>query len=78
MIVDITTVCAEIFRVKDARSGIVIKRMDDWSEELEVSYDDGVEVVTESDDDERDGKARKVRSWKIIDVDEMLNGNVFH
>jgi hypothetical protein len=28
--------------------------------------------------DEDDGKKRKVGNWKIIDIDDLLDGNVFH
>jgi hypothetical protein len=78
VIADVTIVCAEYFQVKDARSGIVMQGMDDGREEEEVVHNVRFEVVTERNDREEDGKSRKIGSWKIIDIDDMLNGNVFH
>ena len=46
-------------------------------EEEEVVHNVHFEVITERNDKE-DGKLRKVGSWKIIDIDDMLDGNVFH
>ncbi len=77
VIADVTIVCSEFFQVKDARSGIVLQGMEDGCEEEEVVHNVRFEVVTERNDEE-DGKLRKVGSWKIIDIDDVLDGNVFH
>jgi hypothetical protein len=78
VIADVTIVCAEFFQVKDTHSGIVMQGMEDEREEEEVVHNVRFEVVTERNDEEEDGRSRKIGSWKIIDIDDMLNGNVFH
>lgn len=80
VVADATITCSEFYQVKDARDGgIVLRGMEDGREEEEVVHNVRFEVVTERNDDEaEDGNRRKVRSWKIIDIDDMLDGNVFH
>jgi hypothetical protein len=80
VIADVTIVCAEFFQVRDTHSGIVVQGMDDeWeNHNSKVVHNVRFEVVTERNDDEKDGRSRKVGSWKIIDIDDMLHGNVFH
>lgn len=80
VIADVTIVCAEFFQVRDTHSGIVVQGMDDeWENpNPKVVHNVRFEVVTERNDDEEDGRSRKVGSWKIIDIDDMLHGNVFH
>jgi hypothetical protein len=63
--------------VKDAQSGTVIQGMEDEQEDEEVIHNIRFEVVTEKNDED-DGKKRKVGNWKIIDIDDLLDGNVFH
>jgi hypothetical protein len=77
VIADVTMVCSEFFQVKDGRSGIVLQGMEDGCEEEEVVHNVRFEVVTERNDGD-DGKLRKVGSWKIIDIDDVSDGNVFH
>ena len=76
VIADMTIYCSEFFQVKDKRSGLVVQGMEDGCEEEEVVHNVRFEVVTEKSDDGESG--RKVGSWKIIDIDDMLEGNVFH
>ena len=77
--------CREFFQVVDLRDGSVVQGMqnDDTSsgssgseeEEEEVYHVVRFEVVTDKSDS---GEGREVGSWKIIDLDDMLDGNVFH
>jgi hypothetical protein len=74
---DATIVCSEFFQVKDAQSGTVIQGMEDGHDDEEVIHNVRFEVVTEKNDVD-DGRRRKVKNWKIIDIDDILDGNVFH
>lgn len=67
--------CMEIFQVKDASTGCVVQGMEDGAEEEEVFHIVRFEVVT---DESHDGDEREIGNWKIIDVDDLLEGNVFH
>lgn len=67
--------CNEFFQVKDASSGLVVQGMEDGSEEEEVVHIVRFEVVT---DEGQDGEEREIGNWKISDVDDLLEGNVFH
>jgi len=67
--------CLEFFQVKDTASGHVVQGMDDGSEEEEVVHIVRFEVVT---DGKQDGGEREIGNWKITDVDDLLEGNLFH
>ena len=73
VIADVVIKCTEFFQVKDALTGTIIQGMEDEREGDEVIHVVRFEVVTEKEDG-----GRKIGSWKIIDFDDMLNGNVFH
>mmetsp|Transcript_12603 Transcript_12603/g.27340 ORF Transcript_12603/g.27340 Transcript_12603/m.27340 type:complete len:410 (+) Transcript_12603:228-1457(+) len=75
VIADAAIVCSEFFQVKDTRSGLVVQGMEDGWEEEEVVHNVRFEVVTVKNDD---GVGRKVGNWKIIDIDDLMDGNVFH
>ena len=75
VIADATIECSEFFQVRDARDGVVVRGMEDGQEAEGVVHNVRFEVVTEKSDD---GMGRKVGSWKIIDIDDLLEGNVFH
>ena len=75
VIADATIYCKEFYQVKDAKTGEIVDGMEDISEEEEVVHNVRFEVVTEKDNS---GTGRKVGQWKIIDFDDMLEGNVFH
>lgn len=75
VIAEASITCKEIFQVKDANSGLVVQGMEDGSEEEEVVHIVRFEIVT---DQSQDGKEREIGHWKIIDVDDFLEGNVFH
>ncbi|EED90836.1 predicted protein [Thalassiosira pseudonana CCMP1335] len=76
VIAEATIRCMEFFQVKDRRSGDVVEGMQDGAEEEEVVHVVRFEVVT---DKRRDGElGREVGNWKIIDWDDMLDGNIFH
>ena len=76
VIADANIYCSEFFQIKDAKTGEVIRGMEDGQEEEEVVHNVRFEVVTEKSDDGIVG--RKVGNWKIIDMDDLLEGNVFH
>jgi hypothetical protein len=66
--------CYEFFQIKDALSGCVVQGMDDNSEQEEVVHIVRFEIVT---DECQDGAGRVIGNWKIIDVDDLLEGNMF-
>ena len=66
--------CKEFFQVKDKNTGHVIQGMEDYAEEEEVVHLVRFEVVT----DETEEGEKEVGTWKIIDIDDLLEGNVFH
>lgn len=68
--------CNEFFQVKDISSGRVVQGMEDGSEEEEVVHIVRFEVVT--DMSVPGGEREIVGNWKIIDVDDLLEGNLFH
>lgn len=68
--------CKEFFQVKDAHTGLVIQGMEDGTEEEDVAHIVRFEVVT--DESEDGGEREIIGNWKIIDVDDLLEGNVFH
>jgi hypothetical protein len=68
--------CKEFFQVKDKNTGRVIQGMEDCCDEEEVVHLVRFEVVT--DETEHGGGEREIGAWKIIDVDDLLEGNVFH
>ena len=82
VICDATIHTKEYFQVKSASgSGFILKGMPDGAEEEEVVHTVRFEVTTTKNDDDDDGEpkpGRKVGSWKIIDIDDQLDGNVFH
>ena len=67
--------CKEFFQVKDAVSGEILRGMEDEEEAEDVVHLVRFEVVT---DKREDGQGREVGNWKIIDWDDLLNGNTFH
>ncbi|KAL3789327.1 hypothetical protein ACHAWO_000357 [Cyclotella atomus] len=67
--------CLEFFQVKDVATGEVVRGMIDGEEAEEVVHLVRFEVVTDKRDD---GKGREVGNWKIIDWDDLLDGNRFH
>lgn len=76
VIAEATVTCLEYFQVKDLESGRVLQGMeDDGVEEAEeVVHLVRFEMVTDRGED---GK-REGGNWKLIDVDDLLEGNVFH
>ncbi|KAL3790039.1 hypothetical protein HJC23_011395 [Cyclotella cryptica] len=68
--------CLEFFQVKDATTGEILRGMQDGEEEEEVVHVVRFEVVTDKRQD--GGPGREVGNWKIIDWDDLLEGNVFH
>ncbi len=74
VIADVMIKCSEFFQVQDAPTGIMLQGMGDERGEAEVLHTVRFEVVTEKSED----GGRKIGSWRIIDFDDMLDGNVFH
>jgi hypothetical protein len=66
--------CKEFFQVKDKNNGQVIQGMDDYAEEEEVVHLVRFEMVTDRCENGR----RMGGNWKLIDIDDLLEGNVFH
>ncbi|KAL7538692.1 hypothetical protein ACHAXR_008728 [Thalassiosira sp. AJA248-18] len=66
--------CMEFFQVKDTSSGNLVQGMEDGSEEEEVVHIVRFEVVT----DESQNGEREIGNWKITDIDDLLEGNLFH
>ena len=75
VIADAVITCYEFYQLRDLASGRIIQGMDDSSEEEEVVHNLRFEVTTEKDEDRK----RKIAgSWKIVDLDDLLDGNVFY
>jgi len=71
--------CMQFFQVVDKRTGVVVQGMEDGMAEEEVCHLVRFEVVTDrSSEDGAEKNSREVGSWKIIDWNDMLQGNVFH
>ncbi len=66
--------CHELFQVKDTSSGSVLQGMEDSSEQEEVVHKVRFKIVT---DESQNGAARDIVNWKIINVDNLLEGNMF-
>ncbi len=78
VIADVTIRCLEYFQVKDVRTGEIVQGMEDDEDEEEVIHLVRFEVVTDRKKDNNNTGERDIGSWKIIDVDDLLDGNVFH
>ena len=77
VIADAVITCSEFYQLKDASSGELIDGMEDDSGEEDVVHNVRFEVITDRCEDD-DGIGRKIRSWKIVDVDDVLEGSVFY
>jgi hypothetical protein len=68
--------------VKDVRTGEIVQGMEDDEDEEEVVHLVRFEVVTDrkkkDNNNNNNTGERDIGSWKIIDVDDLLDGNVFH
>lgn len=74
VVAEASVTCKEFFQVKDKNTGKVVQGMEDDCDEEEVIHLVRFEVVT----DENDRGERVIGAWKIIDIDDLLQGNVFH
>ncbi len=72
IIMDISIDCLEKFYVKDRAEG---KMLQGSESEKQVTHLVRFEMQTSKGDNSRD---RELGSWIVIDVDDMLNGNVWH
>ena len=75
IIAEAVVTCREFFQVKDVPSNVVVQGMEDECDAEEVVHIVRFEVVTDEDHEE---EGRKIGNWKIIDIDDLLQGNVFH
>ena len=75
IIAEAAIICREFFQVKVAPNNVVVQGMEDKCDAEEVVHVVRFEVVT--DEDHKEG-GRKIGNWKIIDIDDLLQGNVFH
>ncbi|KAL7487924.1 hypothetical protein ACHAW6_013510 [Cyclotella cf. meneghiniana] len=66
----------EFFQIKDATTGEILRGMQDGDADEEVVHVVRFEVVTDKRGD--GGQGREVGNWKIIDWDDLLEGNTFH
>jgi hypothetical protein len=73
IIMDVSIDCLEKFHVKDRIEGRVIQG--DENEEKQVTHLVRFEMQTTKGDNPRE---RELGSWYIIDIDDMLEGNVWH
>ena len=78
VIAEASVKCNEFFQVKDRKTGKVVQGMEDDDDEEEVVHLVRFEVVTDEKNENGEGGEREIGSWKIIDVDDLLEGNVFH
>jgi len=84
LIVDVSVDCLEVFQVRDRETGDIVQGYGAGEEGSEVGDTIREETVThlvrfevETKKGENPGE-RKVGSWQIIDIDDMLDGNVWH
>lgn len=75
IIAEAVITCREFFQVKVAPSSVVVQGMEDECDEEEVVHIVRFEVVTDENHEEG---GRVIGNWKIIDIDDLLQGNVFH
>ncbi|KAL7459125.1 hypothetical protein ACHAWC_010840 [Mediolabrus comicus] len=82
VIADVSIRCLEYFQVKDVRTGEIVQGMGDDEDEEEVVHLVRFEMVTDrkkkDNNNNNNTGERDIGSWKIIDVDDLLDGNVFH
>jgi len=88
IIIDVSIDCLEIFQLKNKVTGRIIQGNDDDScdgehmfGEERVMKEEKVTHLVRFEMETYKGNAhgqRKLGSWKIIDIDDMLNGNVWH
>lgn len=71
IIAEAAITCMEFFQVKDKETGRVVQGMDDGEEKEEVVHIVRFEVVT---DGGQGGDERMIGNWKIIDLDDLLEG----
>ena len=77
IIAEAAITCNEFYQIKDA-NGTVIEGMGDDEPAEEVVHIVRYEVVTDEALEGSDSGEREIGQWKIIDVDDLLEGNVFH
>ena len=69
IICDVSIQCLEVFAIKDKNTGAIVSGS---TEPEEVSHLVRFEVVANMDG------TRHLGSWRIVDWDDMLNGNVWY
>ena len=83
LIIDISVDCLEIFQIRDKKTGTILQGQgfgESESEEggvKEATVTHLVRFEAETMKGEKPGE-RILGSWQIIDIDDMLNGNVWH
>mmetsp|Transcript_31935 Transcript_31935/g.68965 ORF Transcript_31935/g.68965 Transcript_31935/m.68965 type:complete len:437 (-) Transcript_31935:126-1436(-) len=91
VIAEAAITCLEFFQVRDRASGRLVMGMEDDDDDGERGRGEEVvhivrfEVVTEekswdndNGDDDDGNERREIGNWKITDVDDLLEGNLFH
>jgi len=74
IIIDVSVNCMEIFQLRDTITGKIIHGQEEESEQ-EVTHLVRFEMETTRGDHVG---VRNLGSWQIIDIDDMLDGNVWH
>lgn len=84
IIVDVSVDCLEMFQVRDGETGEIVQGYGYGKDESEVGTTVKEDAVThlvrfevETMKGDKPGE-RILGSWQIIDIDDMLNGNVWH
>ena len=74
VVADVLITCAEVYQLRDP-TGTLLRGREDGAGEEEVVHTVRFEVMTDKD---TGGRGRRVGSWKIVDLDDLLEGNVFY
>jgi len=77
VIADVLLTCSEYYQLRDLSTGSLLDdySMEDGGEEEIVVHNVRFEVTTEKGED---GLRKIAGSWKIVDLDDLLEGNVFY
>mmetsp|Transcript_9173 Transcript_9173/g.16588 ORF Transcript_9173/g.16588 Transcript_9173/m.16588 type:complete len:99 (-) Transcript_9173:32-328(-) len=80
VIADVLLTCSEYYQLRDSSNNSLLldiddNSMEDGAEEEVVVHNVRFEVTTEKGED---GSRRIAGSWKIVDLDDLLEGNVFY
>ena len=74
VIADVLITCFEFYQLRDV-AGNLLEGMEDGAREEEVVHTVRFEVTTKKN---KNVEERELGNWKIVDLDDLLEGNVFY